>query len=134
MTAPTHYNGKPIPPGTWLTNAARVAAVEGEAEESVTAPTHPSALAADLHASQRLHEETREMLDQALTDRDDARRELAEQKRVNASNLRVMTEQLELARQMLADAPHAESCVANVWTDDEQPFDARPCDCWKAGL
>lgn len=67
-------------------------------------------------------------------DRDDARRELAEQKRINASNLRVMTEQLELARQEIADAPHGESCVANVWTDDEQPFDARPCDCWKAGL
>lgn len=41
---------------------------------------------------------------------------------------------LDQARQMLADAPHEESCVANVWTDDEQPFDARPCDCWKAGL
>lgn len=127
MTAPTRYNGKPIPPGTWLANAARVAVVEGEAEGSFTAPTHLSALAADLHASQRLHEQTRLLLDQALKDRDDARRELAEQKRINTSNLRVMTEQLELARQMIADAPHGKDC-ASVY---EYSY---PCNCWKAGL
>lgn len=56
------------------------------------------------------------------TDRDDARRELAEQKRINASNLQVMTEQLELARQTIADAPHDGLC--------NHP--EAPCRCWKA--
>lgn len=61
----------------------------------------------------------------ATADRDDARRELAEQKRINASNLRVMTEQLELARQKLADAPHSYYCGTVI---------GNACRCWKAGL
>jgi len=60
----------------------------------------------------------------ATADRDDARRELAEQKRINTSNLRVMTEQLELARQTVSDAPHDGLC--------NHP--ESPCRCWKAGL
>jgi hypothetical protein len=51
-----------------------------------------------------------------------------------ADMIEALSADRDQARQLLADAPHAESCVANVWTDDEQPFDARPCDCWKAGL
>lgn len=59
---------------------------------------------------------------------DQARRELAEQKRINASNLRVMTEQLDLARQQIADAPHTKGCF-------EDSFDyGDGCRCWKADL
>ena len=50
------------------------------------------------------------------------------------NTLAAVTAERDQARQMLADAPHDQSCVANVWTDDEQPFDARPCNCWKSGL
>jgi hypothetical protein len=63
-------------------------------------------------------------------ERDQAARELAEQKRINASNLQVMTEQLDQARQMLADAPHEFPCMADL---PQSPADY-VCDCWKAGL
>jgi hypothetical protein len=64
-------------------------------------------------------------------DRDDARRELAEQKQINTSNLRVVTEQLELARQTIADAPHGAYCVEfeATWRNGGDP-----CTCWKATL
>lgn len=58
-------------------------------------------------------------------ERDQAVRELAEQKRIKASNLTVMTGQLELARQTIADAPHMDWC---------DTYAKSPCDCWKAGL
>ena len=39
------------------------------------------------------------------------------------------TEQLDQARQMLADAPHRRSCsIASVWAEEPK------CTCWKAGL
>jgi hypothetical protein len=60
-------------------------------------------------------------------ERDQAVRELAEQKRINTSNLQTMTGQLDQARQMLADAPHEPDCFAGT-------YDEEPCTCWKAGL
>jgi hypothetical protein len=75
-----------------------------------------------------------DQIDQLAAARDDARRELAEQKRINASNLRVMTGKLGQARKMLADAPHGRDSDGARCPSE---YDLRPtseCRCWKAGM
>jgi hypothetical protein len=139
MTAPTQYNGKPIPSGTWLANAARVAAVESEAEQITTNPTpekwtdavdwlkrlvisdsHRSdraqtildalaALTAEREAESANHEATKSALDQAWTD------------------THALAEMYRFVVKQLADAPHDQSC-------DLMRGYMGPCDCWKADL
>lgn len=85
-----------------LTRLARRIADEFEAELAVTL----AAATADRDASSRMHEETRVLLDQALAERDQARKKLA-------------------------DAPHGPYCSSQVAVPEPPRYG---CDCWKAGL
>ncbi|WP_152970159.1 hypothetical protein [Frigoribacterium sp. RIT-PI-h] len=62
-------------------------------------------------------------------ERDDARREVEHQKWIKAQNTAALVEQLDQARQMLADAPHDANACATWWGPQ-----SAVCTCWKAGL
>lgn len=112
MNAPTQYNGKPIPPGTWLAHAAEVA---GEQSKSVTTPT-PS-------TDEQIIASLRD-----LTPGFGTEEEAADRIESLAAELVAVTAERDQARQQLADAPHADSCSL------ENIFSRLPpvCDCWKA--
>jgi exonuclease VII small subunit len=97
-----------------------------------------AAVTADLNASIQMHKQARSLLDQTLTELDQAREALAADnklgafetgKTIGAAEVR---KELDQARQMLADAPHAEDCP--MWLPDTIRIPEDKCFCWKAGL
>jgi hypothetical protein len=65
----------------------------------------------------------------ATAEREDARREVEHQKGIKAQNAAALVEQLDQARQMLADAPHWEFCPCSSHADTSR-IDPE-CNCWK---
>jgi hypothetical protein len=70
MTAPTHYNGKPIPPGTWLTLSAEEARKLSDLPPSGLSP-HDTVPVATYNRMVRKR-------DEAVRERDEVRQMLAD--------------------------------------------------------
>lgn len=92
------------------------------------------ATSADQAEAERVRDLVIDALAAVTAERDDARREVEHQKWIKAQNTAALVEQLDQARQMLADAPDGLGCSSTPPADDPNPQLAGPCDCWKAGL
>lgn len=119
MTAPTHYNGKTIPSGTWLAHAAEVVGEQGESVTDSTPDIETRLRALSVRATEGGMYEANETLLVA---------NMAAALIEAADALAVVTAERDQARQVLADAPHESDCRALA----DEYEDLFPCSCCKA--